>query len=135
MPLIVTAFLLTNIKFQSVSFDLLTPIIVYQRNTTGNWTHSIRLFYDATVPYFGSRHLPYAIIAIIVVILFATLPVLLLVLYPFRCFQKLLNLFSFRWYILHTFVEEFKAATKMEHSQGPVIVDGLLPCSFFLASV
>ena len=91
-----------------VSFDLLTSIIVYQRNTTGNWTHSIRLFYDTTVPYFGSRHLPYAIIAILV----AILPVLLLVLYPFRCFQKLLNLFPFRWYILHTFVEAFYGSYK-----------------------
>ena len=108
----VTAFLLTNVKFQSVSFDLLTPIIVYQRNTTGNWTHSIRLYYDATVPYFGSRHLPYAIIALIMVMLFAILPVLLLVLYPFRCFQKLLNQFPFRWYILHTFVEAFYGSYK-----------------------
>ena len=108
----VTAFLLTNVKFQSVSFDLLTPSIVYQRNTTGNWTHSIRLYYDATVPYFGSRHLPYGIVGLIVVLLFAILPVLLLVLYPFRCFQKLLNLFPFRWYILHTFVDSFYGSYK-----------------------
>ena len=108
----VTAFLLTNVKFQSVSFDLLTASIVYQRNTTGNWTHSIRLYYDATVPYFGSRHLPYGIVGLIVVLLFAILPVLLLVLYPFRCFQKLLNLFPFRWYILHTFVDSFYGSYK-----------------------
>ena len=108
----VTTFLLTNVKFQSVSFDLLTPVVVYHFNATGNWTYSIQLFYDATVPYFGSRHLPYAIVGLIIVLLFAILPVLLLVLYPFCCFQKLLNQFPFRWYILHTFLDSFYGSYK-----------------------
>ena len=108
----VTAYLLTNVKLQSVSFDLLVPVRVYQLNATGKLTYSIRLFYDATEPYFGSRHLPYAIMALVMVMLFAILPVLLLVLYPFRCFQKLLNLFPFRWYILHTFVDSFYGSYK-----------------------
>ena len=108
----VTAFLLTNVKFQSVSCHLLAPVEVYHLNATGNWTYSIRLFYDATVPYFGSRHLPYAIVALVMLMLFAILPVLLLVFYPFRWFQKLLNLFPFRWYILHTFVDSFYGSYK-----------------------
>ena len=107
-----TTFLLANVKLQSVSFDLLIPVKVYHLYDTGNWTYSYRLFYDATVPYFGSRHLPYAIIAVVVIMLFAILPVLLLVLYPFRCFQKFLNLFSIRWYILHTFVDSFYGSYK-----------------------
>ena len=108
----VTTLLLTNIKLQSVSFDLLTPVKIYYLHDTGNWTYSYRLFYDATVPYFGSRHLPYAIIAAVVVIVFAILPVLLLILYPFRCFQKFLNLFPVRWHILHTFVDSFYGSYK-----------------------
>ena len=107
-----TTYILTNVKFQSVSFDLLAPVKVYHLNATGNWTYSIRLFYDATIPYFGSRHLPYGVIALLVLLLFAILPVLLLVLYPFRCFQKFLNLFPVRWYILHTFVDSFYGCYK-----------------------
>ena len=107
-----TTLLLTNVKFQSVSFDLLTPVTVHQLDATGNWTYSVRLMYDATVPYFGLRHLPYAIMALLIVTLFAILPVLLLVLYPFCCFQRLLNLFPFRWYILHTFVDSFYGSYK-----------------------
>ena len=61
-----TTLLLTNMKLQSVSFDLLTPVKVYHLYDTGNWTYSYRLFYDATVPYFGLRHLPYAITAVLV---------------------------------------------------------------------
>ena len=108
----VTTLLLTNIKLQSASFDLLTPVKVYHLYDTGNWTYSYRLFYDATVPYFGSRHLPYAVVATVVVIVFAMLPVLLLILYPFRCFQKFLNLFPVRWYILHAFVDSFYGSYK-----------------------
>ena len=107
-----TTFLLVNIKFQSASFDLLTPVKVYHLYDTGNWTYSYRLFYDATVPYFGSRHLPYAIIAVMVILLFTILPLLVLILYPFRCFQKFLNLFPIRWYILHTFVDSFYGSYK-----------------------
>ena len=107
-----TTFLLANIKLQSVSFDLLTPVKVYHLYDTGNWTYSYRLFYDATVPYFGSRHLPYAIIAVAVAVLFTILPMLLFILYPFRYFQKFLNLFPIRWYILHTFVDSFYGCYK-----------------------
>ena len=107
-----TFFLLSNVKFLSASFDLLVPVQVHQLNTTGHLTYSWRLYYDATVPYFGHRHLPYAILAIVVAVLFVLLPMLLLLLYPFRWFQKLLNLFPFRWYILHTFVDSFQGCYK-----------------------
>ena len=107
-----TTSLLANIKFQNASFDLLTPVKVYHLYQTGNWTYSYWLFYDATVPYFGSRHLPYALTAVAVTVLFTLLPMLLFILYPFRCFQKFLNLFSIRWYILHTFVESFYVSYK-----------------------
>lgn len=54
-------------------------------------THSRQLYY---IPHFGSAHLPYAILAI------AVLVMLVLLLYPFRCFQKLLNALPVRWHIL-----------------------------------
>ena len=107
-----TFFLLSNVKFMSVSFDLLAPIKVYHLNYSGNYTYSLNLFYDATIPYFGHRHLPYAILAISVFVVFVLLPVLLLILYPFRWFQKFLNLFPVRWYILHTFVDSFQGIYK-----------------------
>ena len=43
---------------------------------------------------------------------FVILPTLLLLLYPFRWFQKFLNLFPVRWYILHTFVDSFQGCYK-----------------------
>jgi hypothetical protein len=108
-----TFFLLSNVKFQSASFDLLVPVRVYQLSHTGNYTSTLRLYYDATLPYFGDRHLPYAILGILIFLIFAALPTLLLVLYPYQWFQKFLGLFPTRWYnVLRTFVDSFQGCYK-----------------------
>jgi hypothetical protein len=107
-----TFILLSNVKFMSVGFDLLVPVEVYQLNSTGHLTKSWNLYYDATVPYFGKRHLPFAFLALAIFTLFVLLPLLILFLYPFRCFQKALNLFPVRMHILHTFVDAFVGCYK-----------------------
>ena len=108
----VTFFLLTNFKFLSVSIDLLTPIKVYQLNSTGHLTYSWRLYYDATVPYFGLRHLPYAILGIAVLVAFVLLPGLLLILNTYSWFHRFLNQFPLPWYILHTIVDSVQGCFK-----------------------
>ena len=108
----VTFFLLTNVKFINISFDLLVPVKIIRMNATTCLNDTLGLFYDATVPYFGSRHLPYAILAITVFTVFVPMPILLLILYPFRWFQRFLNFFPFRWYILHTFMDSFYGCYK-----------------------
>jgi len=107
-----TFFLLSNLKFLSVSFDLLAPVRIYQLRASGQVVTSWRLYYDANVPYFGQRHLPYAIMAIAVLVLFVILPVMLLILYPFRCFQKLLYLLPTHQNVLHTFMDSFQGCYK-----------------------
>ena len=102
-----TFFFLSNVKFLSSSFDLLVPVKVYQLSSFNGLNYTWRLYYDATIPYFGETHLPYAILAIVTLFFFVLTPVVLLLLYPFRWFQKLLNIFPFRWYILHTFMDSF----------------------------
>ena len=78
--------LLSYIKFASVSFDLLFPVRVYDMDGHAR----IYLYYDATIEYFGRDHLPYAILAIIICIVFLILPVMFLLLYPFSFFRKCL---------------------------------------------
>ena len=107
-----TFFLLSNVKFLSASFGLLAPVRVFQLFSSIGFHHSLRLYYDATIPYFGKTHLPYAILAIVTLFIFVLTPVVLLLLYPFRWFQKLLNIFPFRWYILHTFMDSFYGCYK-----------------------
>ena len=107
-----TFFLLSNVKFLSVAYDLLRSVWVNQLSFSGNFTHPLRMYYDATIPYFGSTHLPYAILAIAVLVVFVLLPVLILILYPFRWFQKILNVLPVRWHVLHTFMDSFQGCYK-----------------------
>ena len=107
-----TFFLLTNLKFLSVAYDLLNPVQVYKLSSSGKFSTSHKLFYDATIDYFGRTHRPYAILAIVVLVVFTLLPALLLMLYPFRWFQKILNVLPVRWHVLHTFMDSFQGCYK-----------------------
>ena len=107
-----TFLLLSNVKFLSVSFDLLAPVKVFQLSPSKDLNPTWRLFYDANVPYFGRSHLPYAIMAITILIIFVLLPILILLLYPCNWFQRLLNVFPVNWQVLHTFVDSFQGCYK-----------------------
>jgi hypothetical protein len=106
-----TFFFLSNVKFFSVSFDLLTPTPVYHLYPD-HYNHTLGLLYAGHIEYFGSEHLPYAILALTVLSVFVVFPIIVISLYPFAFFQKTLNLFPFRWYILHTFVDSFYGCYK-----------------------
>ena len=105
-----TFLLLSQMRLLSIAYDLLLPVHVYDLSSSGQTiSYTRRLFYDATVTYF---HFPYAVMAIVVVIMVAILPALLFILYPLRCFQKFLNLLPVRWHILHTFMDSFLGCYK-----------------------
>jgi len=107
-----TFILLTNVKLLSVIFDLLEPAQINLFNSTHCSGKSWRLYYDATVHYFGSHHKPYSIIATAVLFLFVLVPMILLMLYPFKSFQRQLNKCPFHWHILHTFMDSFQGYYK-----------------------
>ena len=81
-----TFLLLSYVKFLSVSFDILAPTFMY--NKWDRHIGTVLLYYDGSVEYFGADHLPYAVLAITVLLVFTVLPILLLCLYPCRWFQK-----------------------------------------------
>ena len=106
-----TFFLLSNVKFISVTVDLLIPTKVYElHNNSYNYTWG--LYYSGEMKYFGKEHLLYAIIAMIVSVVFIILPITVLALYPFAFFQKCLNCIPVRWHILHTFMDSFTGCYK-----------------------
>ena len=105
-----TFFLLSYVKFLSVSFDLLIPVYLY--NVKGDTVREKYLYYDGTIEYFGKQHLPYAILAIVILILVNILPLVLLLIYPCQCFQKLLNFCKLRCRALHTFTDVFQGCYK-----------------------
>ena len=113
-----TFFLLSFTKFLSVSFDLLFPKRVYELHQH-HYNYFLGLYYAADIEYFGSEHLPYGILAIIMCLFFVILPVTTLVLYPFTFFQRFLNLFPGRFLIfMGTFMDAFQGCYKDETEQG-----------------
>ena len=104
-----TFLLLSNVKFLSVSFDLLTPTEVY--NINGSLL-GLFLYYDASIAYFGKEHLPYVVLALLLLLIFVLLPIVLLLLYPMRCFQQCLGHCGLRCHALHIFMDAFQGCYK-----------------------
>ena len=69
-----TFFLLSYVKIVSVSCDLLIYTNVY--HLSGDMSR--RLYFDPSLPYMGKRHLPYAILAILLLTVFILFPTLIL---------------------------------------------------------
>ena len=109
IEVIATFLLLSYIKILNVTADLLLFTRVYNVNGT---QIGIFLYYDASVEYFGKEHLPYAITAIFVLFTFVSLPVVLLFLYPFKCFQQFLSCTKLRSRVLYTFIDSFQGCYK-----------------------
>ena len=110
-----TFFLLSYVKIMSVTFDILVFTRVYKFNSTET---SYRLFYNPSVVFFGKRHLPYAIVALLMCFIFTIIPTVILIAYTFRCFQKLLSSFNIRLYFLHTFIDSFQGCFKDGTEEG-----------------
>ena len=104
-----TFLLLSYVKFFNVSFDLLVPTTVYQVNGS---SVGLYLYFDATIEYFGNEHLPYALLAVFVMLVFIFFPILLLLLYPMRCFQQCLSCCGVRWHALPIFMDAFQGCYK-----------------------
>lgn len=102
--------LLSFCKIISTTFDLLIPTYAFDLGNTNDT--KLVLYYDGTIDYFGPKHLPYAILAIVISLVFAVLPMLLMLVYPCRCFQFLLNCCHVRWHVLHAFMDAFQGCYK-----------------------
>ena len=82
-------------------------------NVSGNIATPMAVYYDASFKYFGTEHLPFALLAILVLAIFTVLPVLILLLYPTRVFQRCLGCCNTRWQLaLRTFVDAFQGCYK-----------------------
>ena len=104
-----TFFLLSYVKVLSVTIDLLVPVHIHQ---LGSNRSIFGLYYTPTVRYFGNEHLPYAILALIILTIFVCVPTLILALYPFQFFQVFLSYYPLNWHFLHAFVDSFQGCYK-----------------------
>ena len=120
-----TFLVLSYMKLVTVSLDLLIPIPVY--SVTGKRV-GMYLYTDATAEYFGSDHLPFALLALAVMILLIIAPLVFLIAYPLRCFRRCLaGCKMSRFHALHIFVDAFQGCYK----DG---TDGTRDCRYFAAA-
>ena len=105
-----TFLLLSYFKFLVVSLYLLHGTTIHNSNGV---TESKVLYSDATVQFFSKEHLPFAVAAIFILIIFILSPALLLLCYPTKVFRKCSSYCRLRrWQALHVFVEKFQGCYK-----------------------
>lgn len=108
-----TFLLLSYIKVLNASFDILLPTSLSDLET-GQPLSRWYLYYEPSLMLFRGRHIKYALLALVMGVVFNVVPLLLLLLYPCRCFQALLNwtrpLIAPRLLAqpLHTFMDAFQ---------------------------
>ena len=105
-----TFLLLSYVKILNTSFAILNPVALTDNH--GEQLPQLYLKDDATVEYFGRRHRPYAALALAMTIVFNLFPLLLLCLYPCKCFQKLLYVCKLQNRTLRTFMNMFQLMFK-----------------------
>ena len=104
-----TFLLLSYMKLLNVTLDILLPTAGY---SVVNGSQTWYVYYDASYKYFSEHHLPYAIMSIIIFIVFIVTPLMVLILYPLRCFQKCLSVCRLRSHMLQVFVDTFQGHFK-----------------------
>ena len=99
-------------KFLFASFSLLSSVQVY--NISGApIPDSPVLFWDTNVMFLSREHIPYAVLAIFILLVFIVPPPLLLILYPMKIFRKCLDCCKPRpRQVLYTFIEKFQGCIK-----------------------
>ena len=106
-----TFLLLSYSKLLTVSYSILDNTELF--NNRGERVGPVALFFDASIEYFSRQHLPFAVLAICVLLVFVLFPLLLLLLYPMRSFQRCLGYCTrIRWQFLHTFADAFQGCYK-----------------------
>ena len=103
-----TFLLLSYIKIGFTAFYVLTPTLVW----SPDGSHTLAVYIDPSITYFGSSHIGYAVFTLFLVFVVLIIPIILLFLYPFRCFQKCLNRFHLQLLPLHAFVDAFQGCYK-----------------------
>ena len=106
-----TFILLSYVKVINTSFDILMPVQLH--NVSGQVV-GLYVYYNGSLEYFGYDHLPYAMLAIFMFTTFNLMPLLLLCLYPCRCFQSCLNCCRLNSQVLRTFMDAFQGCYKFE---------------------
>ena len=102
--------LLSYSKLLFVSFSLMNYTTVY--NITGDQFGPRRVYYNATLSYLSSEHIPFFVLAIFILVIIVVPFTLLVLLYPMRWFQRCICCSGRGAHALHTFADIFHGCYK-----------------------
>jgi hypothetical protein len=105
-----TFLLLSYVKLLNATLDILLPVQLYQVRSPNEDDSGWYVYYDASYQYFNIDHLPYAIMCITLFLVLGLFPLVLLIIYPMKCFQK--RCYGANNYALRTFVDAFQGHYK-----------------------
>ena len=111
-----TFLVLSYTKILVVSISLVTPSEVYIRD--GSIVGKI-LNYDPSTDFFQGDHMPFAILALTILVTIGAIPPLLLLLYTSRTFQRFLSFVKLQSHGLQMFVDAFQGCYKNRADGGP----------------
>ena len=103
---------LSSSRLLVTSVNILTPVVVYYRKLDGKLLVKNCVYSDPSLVFFGNQHVKFALLAIVMVLLFFILPVILLFAYPLSCFQRVLNRAGLNSLALRTFIDVFQGHYK-----------------------
>ena len=111
-----TFILLSNEKILSASFDMLLPAYIYPIEPHAS--KELHVFSSGSVRYFSSQHAPFAVSAILFLIMLVILPMLLLLLYPFSFFHRCLRKLGPDSGVVNSLVHHFCESYKSKREDG-----------------
>ena len=103
-----TFFLLSYIKTGFATFY----ILLLTRVWSPNGSYEIFVYYDPSVRYFQGSHIIYGTVTLLLSLIIHVLPLIVLLFYPSRCFQRCLNRLHLRSLALDAFVDAFQGCYK-----------------------
>ena len=109
-----TFLLLSYSKLCSISFSLLLSANV--RDICGG--NDYKVYYDASYERLSKEHLPYVVLASIIIIIFVCLPALFILFYQNKVFQKCLNFCKFKCVLIHELANICQGCFKNGTSPG-----------------
>ena len=101
---------LSSVKIIAVSTTLLTWTRVHDE--FGRLLEDRYFYYNSSIEYFGSEHVPFGILAILMLFIFVFIPFILLLVYPCGCFQRILNSLNWNCEFLRVFMDAFQGTYK-----------------------
>lgn len=107
-----TFLVLSYVKILNTSAEILTPVTL--RTTNGSNYGGLYLYYNSSMKFLGKEHLPYAVLAIVMITVFNLVPLLVMCLYPCKRTQQCLNALKIQTRGLHMVMDVFYGHYKIE---------------------